>query len=179
MSVEELADRLQRLSRAELSDLARRVPGLWDIVQAEKQRQLAETRVAYQVEEVQEGPVPAEKEVLTPEERRAMNREELAARYKNPVQWTEHPWVVRVAGYNSGRPILLGTSVAVRTIAIAWLHHGMAMTEVLENWPVHEAQVYDALSYYYDHQIEIDEDIKADSEERLKELYPPGKYKVA
>ena len=36
---------------------------------------------------------------LGAEEQRAMGRTELAARYKNPVQWTEHPWVVRVEGY--------------------------------------------------------------------------------
>ena len=38
---------------------------------------------------------------LGSEEQRTMSRTELAARYKNPVQWTEHPWVVRVEGYQT------------------------------------------------------------------------------
>jgi len=164
MTVEELVRAIEGLSEVELRNLARRVPAL----------RVAEARAVYQ--EGRDGEVKPRSPA--PEERPAMSREELAARYRNPAQWTEHPWVVQVEGYNSGRPIILGTSIAVRTIVIAWLQHGMSMAEVLENWPIHEAQVYDALAYYYDHQTEVDADIEADSEERLKELYPAGKYEI-
>jgi len=116
-------------------------------------------------------------EGLVLEERRAMGREELAAQYKNPVQWTEHPWVVRVEGYRGGRPIILGSSIPVRSIAIYYLKHGMDIDDILEGFPhLREAQVYDALSYYYDHQEEIEADIEADSVERLMKEYPAGKY---
>lgn len=181
MSVKELVDKVRHLSQDELRELARRVPGLREAIEVEKRERLAEAQVAYQVE----GTVGIEestgaREVLTPEERWGMSREELAARYKHPVQWTEHPWVVRVEGYRGGRPIILGTSIPIRTIAIAWVKQGMPIWDVLDNWSLHEAQVYDALSYYYDHKEELDEDIRLhyDTEFWMRK-YPPGKAKTA
>jgi len=179
MSVEELADRVRRLSRDELHELVQRVPGLREAVEAAERKPLAEARVAYQVETTERSPEAEMREVLTPVEWRFMSREEMAARYKNPVQWTEHPWVVQVEGYRGGRPIILGSSIPVRSIAIYYLRHGMDIDDILEGFPhLREAQVHDALSYYYDHREEIEEDIEADSVERLMKEYPPGKYEL-
>jgi len=109
-----------------------------------------------------------------------MGRTELAARYKNPVQWTEHPWVVRVEGYQGNEPIILGTRIPVRVIVIAWVRQGMPIWEVLENWDVNEAQVYDALSYYYDHREELQAIIREQEDVvRWMREYPPGKYEVS
>jgi len=169
MSMEDLVNVLRRLTRDELRELVRRVP---------KFREAAEARVAYQVvQEPEVASIPTSAEGLTPEQRRSLGRDELAARYKNPVQWTEHPWVVRVEGYQGGEPIILGTRIPVRVIAIAWIRHGMPIWDVLDNWDVHEAQVYDALSYYYDHREELDEIIREQEDvERWMREYPPGKY---
>jgi len=53
----------------------------------------------------------------------------------------------------------------------------MSVGEILEGLPhLKPVHVYDALSYYYHHQEEIEQDIKADSEERLMDMYPPGQY---
>jgi len=35
------------------------------------------------------------------------------------------------------------------------------------------SQVYDALSYYYDHKDEIDRDIDSDTEDKIKQEYGP------
>lgn len=108
-----------------------------------------------------------------------LSREELAGRYKNPVQWTEHPWVVRVEGYCGGRPIILGSRIPVRVIVVAWVRQAMPIWEVLENWDLHEAQIYDALSYYYDHKEEIDREIRLNEDmEYWMKKYPPGKYQI-
>jgi len=145
------------------------------MVELEKQEQLAEARVTYQAEKTGTDA----KEDLAPEKRRDLSREEIAAGYKNPVQWTEHPWVVQVEGYRGGRPIILGSSIPVRSIAIYYLRHSMDMDDILEGFPhLRAAQVYDALSYYYDHQEEIENDIEADSVERLMKEYPPGKHEL-
>lgn len=160
------------MNHDELRELIQRVPGVREAIEAVERRHVAETSALYRME-----PAQIEREALTPEQRRAMSREELAARYKNPVQWTDHPWVVRVEGYRGGRPIILGSSIPVRSIAIYYLRHGMPIDDILEGFPhLRESQVYDALSYYYDHREEIEEDIEADSVERLMEEYPPGKY---
>lgn len=174
MSVEEMAERVRQLNRDELRELIERVPELRGVMETVERRRVAETSATYRME-----PAQTEREALTPEQRRAMSREELAARYKHPVQWTDHPWVVRVEGYRGGRPIILGSSIPVRSIAIYYLRHGMHIDDILEGFPhLRKSQVYDALSYYYDHREEIEEDIEADSVERLMEEYPPGQYEL-
>lgn len=184
MSIEELAKRVRQLNQDELGELVQRVPGLRQAVKAVERRQVAETRAGYRMEGAEQAQQEGG-EMLTSEQRRGMThhdvtREELVARYANPVQWTEHPWVVRVEGYQGGEPIILGTRIPVRVIAIASIRHGLPIWEILENWDVTETQVYDALSYYYDHREEI-EDIIREQEDIAywMQEYPPGKYEVA
>jgi uncharacterized protein (DUF433 family) len=46
---------------------------------------------------------------------------------------------------------------------------GETPEEILEKYPhLTLAQVYDALSYYYDHQEEIDRDMEADTEAEVR-----------
>ena len=68
---------------------------------------------------------------------------------------TEHRYVVRDDDVLGGEPIVAGTRVPVRAIVELW-RLGVAPEEV----PSHLAhltlaQVFDALSYYADHQAEI------------------------
>jgi uncharacterized protein (DUF433 family) len=89
---------------------------------------------------------------------------------------TSHPYIVRVEGICGGRPIIVGTRTPVRSI-VGYHKMGMSVEDILEGLPhLKPVHVYDALSYYYDHQDEIDQDIRADSEERLMKTYPPGQY---
>jgi len=89
---------------------------------------------------------------------------------------TSHPFVVRAKSICGGRPIIVGTRTPVRSI-VGYHKMGMSVEDILEGLPhLEPVHVYDALSYYYDHQDEIEQDIRADSEERLMRMYPPGQY---
>jgi uncharacterized protein (DUF433 family) len=90
---------------------------------------------------------------------------------------TNHPYIVRVEGVCGGRPVISGTRTSVRSI-VGYHKMGMSVEEILKGLPhLKPAHVYDALSYYYDHQEEIEKDAQADSEERLIKKYPSGQYK--
>jgi uncharacterized protein (DUF433 family) len=60
----------------------------------------------------------------------------------------------------SGRPVVAGTGISVADIAIAKIFHGQDADSIAEWYGLSLPQVYAALSYYYDHKIEIDADIK-------------------
>ncbi|MGQ9631398.1 MAG: DUF433 domain-containing protein [bacterium] len=72
----------------------------------------------------------------------------------------KHPYVVKVEGICGGRPIIDGTRTPVRSI-VGYYKMGMSVEEILEDLPhLTPTQVFDALSYYYDHQEEIEKDIE-------------------
>lgn len=76
------------------------------------------------------------------------------------MQRTEHAYIVTDDHILSGEPIIAGTRTPVRAIVELW-RQGMAPEEI----PAHLshltlAQVFDALSYYSDHQAEINEYIE-------------------
>ena len=60
----------------------------------------------------------------------------------------------------SGEPIIIGTRTSVRAIVGLW-RLGIMPEEILNHLPhLTLAQVFDALSFYLDHQIEINEYIE-------------------
>ena len=72
---------------------------------------------------------------------------------------TEHPYIVRVPGVCGGRPIVRGSRVAVWHIARLF-KAGYTVDEIEQEYPhLPPAGIYDALSYYLDHQEEIECDI--------------------
>ncbi|MCZ7569049.1 MAG: DUF433 domain-containing protein [Ardenticatenaceae bacterium] len=76
-----------------------------------------------------------------------------------PVQQTEHPYIVRVEGICGGRPTVKGTRISVRHIAQLY-KAGDMVEEILQAHPhLSAAAVYDAISYYLDHQEEIEQEI--------------------
>ena len=90
---------------------------------------------------------------------------------------TGHSYIVRVEGICGGRPIIQGTRTPVRSI-VGYFKMGMSPEEILEGLPhMNLAQIYDALSYYYDHQEEIERDIQEDSEKNLMKKFPDGVLK--
>lgn len=76
------------------------------------------------------------------------------------VQYTEHLYIVRDEKILSGEPIVKGTRTPVRAIVETW-RMGIAPEEILDGLPhLTMAQVFDALSYYSDHQDEINAHIE-------------------
>lgn len=59
----------------------------------------------------------------------------------------------------SGEPIILGTRTSVRAIVGFW-RLGIMPEEILSHLPHLMAQVFDALSFYLDHQVEINKYIE-------------------
>ena len=60
----------------------------------------------------------------------------------------------------SGRPYLVGTTVTVADVAIIRLYHGMDAEGIADWYGLSLPQTYAALAYYYDHKLDIDEQIR-------------------
>ncbi len=73
---------------------------------------------------------------------------------------TEHPYIARDDSILSGEPIIKGTRTPVRAIVETW-RLGVAPEDIPTHLPhLTLAQVFDALSYFADHQDEITRHIK-------------------
>src|SRR5215831_727379 len=73
---------------------------------------------------------------------------------------TEHPHVVRTPGVCGDSPVIRNTRITVRHIATLW-KAGEAVETILRSFPhLQLSWVYDAISYYLDHQQEIDQEIE-------------------
>jgi len=84
---------------------------------------------------------------------------------------TEHPYIVRVEGVCGGRPIIKGTRLSVRHVAQLY-KAGDTVEEIVHAHPhLKVAAVYDAISYYLDHQLEIEQEITANRLETLQTTY--------
>lgn len=67
---------------------------------------------------------------------------------------TDHPHVVRLQGVCGGEPLIDGLRVPVRHVVT--LHRrGETIMEISEALGITEAQVFHALSYFFDHRDEI------------------------
>lgn len=82
-----------------------------------------------------------------------------------PRTATEHPHIVRIPGVHGGRPTIRGTGVSVQTI-VEQSHLGRSPQQIVEDFEglLNLTQVYDALSYYYEHQTEIEDSIARNRE---------------
>ncbi len=70
---------------------------------------------------------------------------------------TEHRYIVRDEDVLGGEPIIAGTRTPVRAIVETW-RLGVTPEEIPSHLPhLTLAQVFDALSYFSDHQAEIQE----------------------
>ncbi|MGH7151302.1 MAG: DUF433 domain-containing protein [Planctomycetota bacterium] len=77
-----------------------------------------------------------------------------------PFVRTEPPHVVRERGPGSRSAVIRGTRVHVRAVVGYW-KQGLSLEEVLDALPhVSPAQALDALSYYPDHRVEIEREIR-------------------
>lgn len=79
-----------------------------------------------------------------------------------PGSHVTHPHVTQVPGYCGGRPIICGTRFPVSSVVFYVLRLGMTPEELVREFPhLTLAQVYDAVSYYYDHKQAIDQELHA------------------
>ena len=80
-------------------------------------------------------------------------------------------YITRTPDISAGRPIIRGTRILVQTI-VGYYKLGLTVDEILDGLPhLTAAQVFDALSYYHDHQAEIEADIAASEPETLLARY--------
>ena len=86
------------------------------------------------------------------------DRIEFSEKKAPPSIRTEHPHIVRIEGVHGGRPTIRGTGVSVQTIA-EQMQLGRTPQQIVEDFDgvLTLAQVYDALSYYYEHENEIEQ----------------------
>jgi len=61
-----------------------------------------------------------------------------------------------------GRPRIAGTRITVADIVIMHLRLGQSLEEIAGKYNLDLADVYAAMTYYYDHRAEIDGSIEAD-----------------
>ncbi len=83
----------------------------------------------------------------------------------------EHPYIETKKGIGSGRPIIKNTRTSVKNLII-YYKMGYTPEEIQRELPhLTLAQIYDAISYYYDHQDKIDKEISDDAEDKIKTEY--------
>ncbi len=86
---------------------------------------------------------------------------------------TEHPHIVRLPGVCGGEPVIDGLRVAVRHVAT--LHQrGESIPEIADALGLTEAQVFHALSYFFDHQDEIQALIDEEDARFAQSFASPG-----
>lgn len=76
---------------------------------------------------------------------------------------TEHPHITRHPGVCGGEPVIDGLRVTVRHVATQH-RQGESASLIAEALGLTEAQVFHALSYFFDHQDEINALIIAEEE---------------
>jgi uncharacterized protein (DUF433 family) len=70
--------------------------------------------------------------------------------------------------------VIAGTKFPVRSVVSYVLRQGVTPEELVAEFPhITLAQVHDALSYYYDNQREVDEDLTANTEDRVRAHLQP------
>jgi uncharacterized protein (DUF433 family) len=77
---------------------------------------------------------------------------------------TEHSHIEHVPGVRGGQPVVSGTRIPVWVI-VDHFKMGRSLDYILENYDLAAEQVYDALSYYYEHTDEIEQAIALNSDE--------------
>jgi uncharacterized protein (DUF433 family) len=85
-----------------------------------------------------------------------------------------HPYVESRPDVQGGRPVIKGSRFPVSSIV---LNHrrGLSVEEILREFPwLRPAEVYDALSYSYDHRDQIDQEIATLTDlNAAMRTYPP------
>ncbi len=87
----------------------------------------------------------------------------------------KHPYVTVDPGIRKETPVIAGTRTKVMDIAIRYEFGGMTPDEMIQQFPhLTLAQIHDALSYYYENKLELDNAYKKEEIflKELRNLYP-------
>ena len=72
----------------------------------------------------------------------------------------EHPYIEKVEGTCGGKAKIKGTRIKVSQIAVEHIDMKMDIDEIINSHPhLRHWEIYDALSYYYENQTEIDNEL--------------------
>ena len=75
------------------------------------------------------------------------------------IERTAHPHIVHDSDIYAGEPIIEGTRTGVRHVILLF-QSGKDPEEIADSQRLSLAQVYDAISYFYDNEEEIDRAIR-------------------
>lgn len=76
-------------------------------------------------------------------------------------QPADHPHITSQKDLCGGSPVIRGTKFPVRSVVNYVLRQGLSPEELVKEFThLNLAQVYDALSYYYDHKDSVDKDLR-------------------
>jgi uncharacterized protein (DUF433 family) len=75
--------------------------------------------------------------------------------YAMTIERTTHPYIIRNTNIYEGEPIVEGTRTGVRHVILLF-QSGKDPEEIASIHRLSLAQVYDALSFYYDNDAEIE-----------------------
>jgi uncharacterized protein (DUF433 family) len=86
------------------------------------------------------------------------------------LQKAEHPYVEFNPKIRNGSPVVKGTRIRISDIALQYEYLNCTPDEIINQHPhLKLEQMHDALSYYYENSVEIDQKIK-DDEQFIKKL---------
>ena len=78
---------------------------------------------------------------------------------------TEHPFIQINSEVCNGSPVIAGTRIRVVDVAVEYEYMNCSPDDIVTSHPhLKLEQVHDALSYYYEHQAELDKKIKEDKD---------------
>jgi len=90
-----------------------------------------------------------------------MNKEDAMA---NLAEKSDHPHIISQPDLCGGSAVIRGTKFPVRSAVNYVLRHGLSPEELVKEFThLSLAQIYDALSYYYDHKDSVDNDLRVNS----------------
>ena len=73
----------------------------------------------------------------------------------------KHPYITKKSGISKGSPIIAGTRMRVLDIIIEYEYLGHSPDEIISAHPhLILPQIHDALSFYYEHREEMDQEIR-------------------
>ncbi len=97
-----------------------------------------------------------------------------APRSKPVILKTYDRHIVVSPGVRGGKPRVIGRRITVHDIAVLHLQQHIPAAEIAQEFDLSLAQIYAALTYYFDHRVEIDEREASENAkvESLKSLKP-------
>lgn len=71
--------------------------------------------------------------------------------------------IIRTSGTRGGQPRIADSRITVADVALLHLRLGKSVEEIADTYGLSLGAVHAALSYYYDHQTEVDASIEEDA----------------